>query len=379
MAQMWITMGPQHPMTHGLWTLRVKVDGETVVDTEPELGYIHRGVEKICEARDFTQITPYCDRLCYVSAMTWSHAYIYAAENLLEVEVPERAEYVRLIAVEIQRIASHLMWLGAYSPDIGNLTIFTWCLRDRELFIDLMQELGGARMHYNFPRVGGVKRDLPVGFAQRCRAKIELFLGRLKEYEMLLDESTIFLVRTQGVGLASAEDMVNSGVTGPNLRAAGVNYDVRWAHPYSVYDQLDCTPSVEKPSSVKGADCYDRYRVRMEEMIQSCNMVLEALDKIPGGCETHYASEDEMILAKAPKRAPEGTSGFHHFEDCRGESMFYIEGGGEGRGKYPYRVSIRSPMFITIPFVAKTMIGYKIADIPAIMGSFDPCIGETDR
>ena len=372
-------MGPQHPMTHGLWTLRVKIDGETVVDTEPELGYIHRGVEKICESRDFTQIIPYCDRLCYASAMTWAHSYCYAVEDLLEVDVPERAEYIRLIAVELQRIASHLMWLGAYSPDIGNLTIFTWCLRDRELFIDLMQELGGARMHYNFPRVGGVKRDIPVGFAQRCRAKIALFLSRLPEYEMMLDESTIFLVRTQGVGLASAEDMVNSGVTGPNLRAAGVNYDVRWAHPYSVYDELDWTPSVEKPSSVKGADCYDRYRVRMEEMITACNMVLEALDKLPGGAETHYSPDDEMILAKAPTRAPEGARGFHHFEDCRGESMFYLEGGGEGRGKNPYRVSIRSPMFITIPFVAKTMIGYKIADIPAIMGSFDPCIGETDR
>ncbi len=379
MAQMWITMGPQHPMTHGLWTLRVKVDGETVVDTEPELGYIHRGVEKICEARDFTQITPYCDRLCYVSAMTWAHSYIYSAENLLEVEVPERAEYIRLIATEIQRVTSHLMWLGAYSPDIGNLTIFTWCLRDREMFIDLMQELGGSRLHYNFPRVGGVKRDLPVGFAQRCRAKIALFLERLKEYEMLLDESTVFLVRTQGVGLASAEAMVNAGVTGPNLRAAGVNYDVRWAHPYSVYDELDWTPSVEKPSSVKGADCYDRYRVRMEEMVYSCEMVLEALEKIPGGADSHYSPGDAMIQSKAPLRAPAGSSGFHHYEDCRGESMFYLQGGGEGRGKHPYRVSIRSPMFITIPFVAKTMIGYKIADIPAIMGSFDPCIGETDR
>ncbi|MBT3771497.1 MAG: NADH-quinone oxidoreductase subunit D [Euryarchaeota archaeon] len=379
MAQMWITMGPQHPMTHGLWTLRVKIDGETVVDTEPELGYIHRGVEKICESRDFTQITPYCDRLCYASAMTWAHSYIYAAENLLEVEVPERAEYIRLIANEMQRIASHLMWLGAYTPDTGNLTVFVWCLRDREMFLDLMQELGGSRMHYNFPRVGGVKRDLPIGFADRARAKTKMFLERMQEYEMLLDESTIFLIRTQGVGYAKAEEMVNAGVTGPNVRAAGVNYDVRWAHPYSVYDEIDWEPSVEKQASIKGADCYDRYRVRMEEMRQSALMILDALDKIPGGADTHYSPGDEMILSKAPNRAPEGASGFHHFEDPRGESMFYLQGGGEGRGKSPYRMSIRSPMFITIPFVAKTMIGYKIADIPAIMGSFDPCIGETDR
>ena len=231
MAQMWITMGPQHPMTHGLWTLRVKVDGETIVDTEPELGYIHRGVEKICESREFVQITPYCDRLCYVSAMTWSHSYIYAAEDLLEAEVPERAEYIRLIAMEMQRIASHLMWLGAYAPDIGNLTVFTWAMREREFFLDLMQELGGSRMHDNFPRVGGVKRDLPVGFATRTRAKVQMFLDRIPEYETMLDESTIFLVRTQGVGYATTTDMINAGVTGPNVRAAGVNYDVRWAHP----------------------------------------------------------------------------------------------------------------------------------------------------
>ncbi len=381
MAEMWITMGPQHPMTHGLWTLRVKVDGETVVDTVPELGYIHRGVEKICESRDFTQITPYCDRLCYASAMTWAQSYIYAAEDLLGAEVPERAEYIRLISVEMQRVASHLMWLGAYCPDVGNLTVFVWCLRDRELFLDLLQELGGSRMHYNFPRVGGVKRDLPIGFAMRARAKIEMFLKRLQEYEMLLDESTIFLVRTQGVGACKAEDMINAGVTGPNVRAAGVNYDVRWAHPYSVYDQVDGVASIEKASSNEGSDCYDRYRVRMTEMVESCNMILSALDKIPGGAETHYNKKDEMIYTKPPIRAPAGQTGFHHFEDSRGESTFYLVGGGgkKGRGEFPYRMSIRSPMFITIPYVSKVMIGYKVADIPAIMGSFDPCIGETDR
>ena len=378
MAEMWITMGPQHPMTHGLWTLRVKVDGEIVTDSEPELGFIHRGVEKICESRDFTQITPYCDRLCYVSANTWAQSYVYAAENLLEVEVPERAEYIRLIAVEIQRIASHLMWLGAYTPDVGNLTVFLYCWRDREMFVDLLQELGGSRLHYNFPRIGGVKRDLPIGFAQRARAKINIFFDRLREYETMLDESTIFLIRTQDVGCTKAEDMIAHGVTGPNLRAGGVNYDIRQASPYSVYEELDWEPAVESPS-IKGGDSYDRYRVRMEEMRQSANMVLEALDKIPGGAETHHAHDDPAILAKAPLRAPEGASSIHRFEDSRGEAAFHIIGGGEQRGKYPYRLSIRSPMFITIPYVTKVLIGHKIADIPAIFGSFDPCIGETDR
>ena len=165
--------------------------------------------------------------------MTWANSYIYAAEDLLEVDVPERAEYIRLISAELQRLASHLMWLGAFGPDIGNLTLMTWCMRDREMFLDLLQELGGSRMHYNYPRIGGVKRDLPVGFADRTRAKVKLFEQRIKEYEMMLDQSTIWLVRLQGVGYSRAEDMVNSGVSGPNVRAAGVNYDVRWAHPYS--------------------------------------------------------------------------------------------------------------------------------------------------
>lgn len=233
-------------------------------------------------------------------------------------------------------------------------------------------------MHYNFPRIGGVKRDLPYGFAQRARAKLDLFKQRIQEYESLFDESTVFLVRTQGVGYTKAEEMVNHGVTGPNVRAAGVDYDVRWAHPYSVYSELDWAPAVER-SSIKGADCYDRYRVRVTEMVESANMVLEALERMPGGAETHYEPGDPAIIAKAPSRAPEGTFGSHHFEDSRGESMFHIVGGGEGRGKNPYRVSIRSPMFITIPYASKCMIGYKVADIPAIMGSFDPCIGETDR
>ena len=172
--------------------------------------------------------------------------------------------------------------------------------------------------------------------------------------------------------------MVNHGVSGPNLRAGGVNYDVRWAHPYSVYDELDWQPSVER-SSIKGADCYDRYRVRLEEMRTSADLVLEALERIPGGADTYHEPGDPAILAKAPARAADGATGFHHFEDPRGESMFYVAGGGDERGKNPYRVSIRSPMFITIPYAAKCMIGYKIADVPAIMGSFDPCIGETDR
>ena len=191
---------------------------------------------------------------------THGHIRPFMLQKSVGSGVPERAEYIRLIAVELQRIASHLMWLGAYCPDIGNLTAFVYCLREREMMLDLLQELGGSRMHYNFPRIGGVKRDLPHGFAMRCRAKIETFLRKNTRVKPSLMVARYFLIRTQGVGYAKPEEMVNHGVTGPNLRAGGVNYDVRWAHPYSVYDELDWTPSVER-SSVKGADYYDRYRV----------------------------------------------------------------------------------------------------------------------
>ena len=215
--------------------------------------------------------------------MTWSNSYIYAAEDLLEADVPERAEYIRLLAAELQRLASHLMWLGAFGPDIGNLTLMTWCMRDREMFLDLLQELGGSRMHYNYPRIGGVKRDIPIGFADRMIAKVKLFEKRIEEYEMMLDESTIWLVRLQGVGYANAEEMVEAGVSGPNVRAAGDNYDIRWAHPYSVYDEIDWEPAVEKPTSVKGADCYDRYRVRIEEMRQSLNLIEQTIKLVEEG------------------------------------------------------------------------------------------------
>ena len=226
-------------------------------------------------------------------------------------------------------------------------------------------------------RIGGVKRDIPVGFADRLKAKVQMFEKRIDEYEMLLDESTIFLVRLQGVGYATAEDMIDHGYWSKHSCCWS---KVRCQVGASILSMMkvDWEPAVEKPTSVKIADCYDRYRARMFEMRQCCRMILDAIDKIPGGANTHYANDDEMILAKAPTRAPEGATGFSNYECTRGSSQFYIQGGGEEEEEDAIQV-VYPFSYCPHPYVAKTMIGYKVADIPAIMGSFDPCIGETDR
>jgi NADH-quinone oxidoreductase subunit D len=360
MAEMWINMGPQHPFTHGLWTLRVKVDGETIVDAEPIIGYLHRGFEKLCENRTYPQIIPICDRLCYVAAMSWDHVYVSAVENMLDLEVPLRAEYIRVIALEIQRIASHLVWLSSFMTDLGNLTAFLYAMREREMFIDLLQALCGARMTYNYPRIGGLSQDMPRDFPQQCLKILDLFERRLKEYEYLIEESEVFRIRTQGVGYLSPSDAINLGVTGPALRGSGVPVDLRKTDPYSAYPDFDFEVCVEKD-----CDVYARYRVRINEMYESCKIIRQALKKMPPG----------PVLGKVPHHYPKG-EGYARTEDPRGEAFFYVQGDGTDR---PYRVKIRSPIFVTVSAVPKMLKGYKVADVPSIMGSLDMCLGESDR
>jgi NADH-quinone oxidoreductase subunit D len=360
MVEMWINMGPQHPMTHGLWNLRVLVDGETIIDAKPEIGYLHRGIEKLAEHRTYTQVIPLCDRLGYASAITWSHVYCMAVEELMDVKVPERAEYIRVVAIELQRIASHLMWLAAYAPDLGLLAVFLYALRERELFLDLLQSLSGNRMEYNYPRIGGVRNDLPPNFEYKCLKVLDYFEQKLKEYEELMDESTIFLMRNQDVGVLSKSDAIDLGVSGPTLRGSGSNIDTRVHTPYSVYNEFDW-----EPQSHKDGDCYARYVVRMLEMYESCNIVRQALKKMPSG----------KARIKAPRQAPVGAA-FRRAEDSRGESMMYVVGDGTDR---PYRLRIRSPVFVNILASPKFLIGYKVADVPAIIGSIDLVVGEMDR
>ncbi len=357
---MWINMGPQHPMTHGLWNLRVKVDGETIVDAEPEVGYLHRGLEKLCERRTYTQVIPLTDRLCYGSAMTWSHLYCMTVENLMGIEVPERAEYIRVAAIEMQRIASHLMWLAAYAADLGAIVGFIYAMRDREIFIDLLQALSGSRLTYNFPRVGGVAHDVPPNFERDSLRACNYMEKKLNEWEELYEGSKVFMMRNEGIGLLDKDLAMNLGVTGPPLRASGVKYDLRKDRPYSVYPEIDF-----EPASRTEGDCYARYKVRMEEMRESCKIIRQAVQKMPKG----------KWRIVAPRNGPVGT-GLGRVEDPRGEGMMYVVGDGTPK---PYRLKIRSPIFVTVSAAKHMLVGYKVADVVAIMGGLDMCIGETDR
>jgi len=347
-------------MTHGLWTLRVLVEGETIVEARPEMGYLHRGVEKIAERRRYFMNTVLSDRLCYGSSMTWTHAYIAAVEKLMEVEVPERAEYIRVIVIELQRLASHLMWLAAFLPDLGLLTGLLYSMREREHCLRLLEGLSGNRLLYNYIRIGGVGRDLPAGWPEACERSLRHIEGKLVEYERLYDQSTVFRMRTEGVGIIPRSPGLNWGITGPNIRGSGSDFDIRSHDPYSIYPELDFTPQVEK-----AGDCFARHRVRMREMEQSIYLIRQCLEKIPSG---------PLRSEKVPKRA-EGEA-FSRTEDSRGEAVMYLVGDGSRR---PYRWKIRSPIFTTVSAANHYLRGYKVADIPAILGSVDMCIGETDK
>ncbi|MED6305944.1 MAG: NADH-quinone oxidoreductase subunit NuoD, partial [Candidatus Thermoplasmatota archaeon] len=257
MAEMWISMGPQHPMTHGLWTLKVKVDGETITDADPELGYLHRSVEKMGERRKYFMNTTLTDRLCYASSTTWTHSYVLTVEELMKVEVPERAKYIRTIMLELQRLASHLMWAGAYMPDLGHITGALYFWRDRELFLNLLEVPSGSRLLYNYIRIGGVKRDLPDGFAEKTERVLKLFEQRLDEYSDLFENSKIFRMRTEDVGNFTATQAQNLGITGPNMRGCGTKFDLRKHDPYEVYDEIDW--DIQTREAGPGySDCFSR-------------------------------------------------------------------------------------------------------------------------
>ena len=361
MAEMWLNMGPQHPMTHGLWNLRVKIDGETITEAEPVVGYLHRGWEKLTETRTFPQIIPMADRLCYGASLSWSHCYCLTAEKLLDIEVPERAKYIRTIVLEAQRIGSHLMWLAALGTDLGSYTVFLYPMRERELFLDLMQDLCGARMTYNYPRIGGVRNDVPGTFERDFTRVLDHFEKKIPDYEALCDESTIFHMRMDGVGKLTSEQAMNLGVTGPNLRGSGVDYDIRRDDPYDAYSQVDFDVCVQKEG-----DAFSRYRVRMDELYESVKIIRQAIKDMPKG----------PVRIKPPRNAVKGKSAWAHTEDPRGEAFMYIIGNGDD---HPYRLKVRSPIFCTVSAAPWMLRGYKVADVPAIMGSVDMCLGETDR
>lgn len=357
-----LNMGPQHPSTHGVLRLMLTLDGEVIADVRPVIGYLHRGVEKLCEHRTFPMIEPLTDRLDYVAAISENLGYCGAVERLLAVQVPPRAQWIRVILAELQRIASHLLWLGTHALDMGAMTMFFYTFREREMILDLFEAFCGARLTYNSMRIGGLYEDLPRGWTDQVRHFLKIFPARQKEYEQLLTVNRIWLGRTQGVGILTSEDAVALGVSGPTLRASGVDYDVRKAQPYSSYE----TFQFDVPLG-KNGDTYDRYVVRMEEMRQSCRIVQQALDTLPEG----------DIRAKVAKYIrPAAGEVYHVVESPRGEQGFYIVTTG---GEMPYRMRFRSPSFVNLQALPTMCRGRLVADVVAVIGSIDIVLGDVDR
>jgi len=382
-----INMGPSHPATHGVLRVVLQLDGETVVKAVPHLGYLHRGMEKLAENRTYLQFIPYTDRMDYLSPLCANVGFALAVEELLGVRVPPRCEVIRVLASELARIGSHLVWLGTHALDIGAATVFFHTFKDREWHYDLVEDLCGARLTTSYTRVGGVAHDVTKEWLGKLREFVDAFSGRVDEYESLLTNNAIWLERTQGVGSLTAEQAISHGMTGPSLRATGVEYDVRKARPYSGYENYD----FEVPTGTEG-DVYDRYLVRIEEMRQAARILDQALRNLPDG---PVNIDDPKIFLPPKKRVltsmeeliqqfmivtegfdcPEGEI-YHSTEVPKGELGFYIISTG---GKSPYRLRIRSPSFNNVSTLPVLVEGGLIADVIANIASLDPVMGEVDR
>jgi len=361
--EMELNFGPQHPSTHGVLRLKLRVDGERVVECYPIIGYLHRGTEKLFELHPFFQNVPHTDRMDYVAAATNNLAYVGAVEKLVGLTVPPRARYIRTILSELQRISSHLVWLATHAIDIGAMTPFFYCFREREMILDLFEQYCGARLTLNCMRPGGQPYDLPVGWVDRCREFVALFPGRVDEYEELLTENRIWKRRTVGVGVLPPEVALDYGVTGPMLRASGVAMDLRKDAPYEAYDEVDFEIAVRE-----NGDTYDRYLVRVEEMRQANRIVAQCLDRLPEG----------PIMAKRPRvlKAPQNSEAYFAIEGPKGELGFYLVGDGTPQ---PWRCHVRPPSFMNLQSLPELAEGHLIADLVALIGTTDIVLGEVDR
>jgi len=384
---MTINMGPQHPSTHGVLRLVLDIDGETVVKITPHVGFLHRGVEKLAEHKTYHQFITLTDRLDYLAPISNNLGYVLAVEKLLDIEVPKRSQYIRVLLCELTRISSHLLWLATHALDIGAMTVFFYCFRERETLYDIFEMVSGARMNLSYLRIGGVARDLPDGFIEKVREFINTFPSKLKDYETLLTKNKIWLMRTKDVGIISAEDAIDYGLSGPSIRGSGVKWDIRKSEPYSSYDELDFIVPVGE-----NGDVYDRYIVRIEEMRQSNEIVRQAMDNLPAG----KLNADIPDVVPPPKEEIKSSmeSLIHHFkivtegicppagevyvgiEAPKGELGYYIVSDGT---KNPYRVKIRPPSFVNLEGLQKMSEGHLVADVVAIIGSLDIVLGEIDR
>lgn len=356
-----LNLGPQHPSTHGVFRIILELDGENVVKAIPVPGYLHRGIEKLAEARTYTQVIPFTDRMDYLAGMLMNWGYVQTVEKMLAVEVPERAEYIRVIVGELSRIASHMMAIGAYGADLGALTAFTYTFRDREKVLDLLEMVSGSRMTFNFIRIGGVADDFPEEFYPAVRQFLDELPSMCDEYDGLITGNEIFQARTKHVGIITPEMGINYSLSGPTLRGSGVDFDLRKKRPYSVYDRFD----FEVPLGQNG-DCFDRFRIRIEEMRQSGRIIQQALEQIPQG----------DIRAKVPKviKPPAGDA-YTEIESSKGVYGSYVVSDGSAK---PYRVHFRRPSFVNLGCLSKLCEGWKIADVVAILGSIDIVLGEVD-
>ncbi|MGN7612564.1 NADH-quinone oxidoreductase subunit D [Magnetococcales bacterium HHB-1] len=382
-----INFGPQHPAAHGVLRLMLELDGEIVERADPHIGFLHRGTEKLLEHKTYVQGLPYFNRLDYMSMIAEEHPWVLAVEKLADIEVPERAQYVRVIFAELTRLLNHLLFLAAHGLDVGAMTMFIYCFREREEILDIYEGVSGARLHAAYFRPGGVSKDLPDGMAERISAFVDNFPAKIDEYETLLTENRIWKQRLVDIGVISAEEAMDYGFVGPMLRGSGVAYDVRKAEPYDAYDKVDFDIPVGK-----NGDCYDRYLVRVEEMRQSCRIIRQSLDQMPEG-----PVREEDFKVSSPYRMDmhqKMESLIHHFklytegftvkagevyvptESPKGEFGVYVVSDGSNK---PYRVKIRAAGYNHLQGLEKLVKGHMIADVTTVIGTIDIVFGEIDR
>lgn len=360
--EMLLNVGPQHPSTHGVFRLILKIDGEIIKEAKPVIGYLHRGTEKLAEDLQYTQIIPYTDRMDYVSAMTNNYCLCHAVETMMKIEIPERAEYLRVMAMELGRVSSHLVWWGTFLLDLGATSPLLYAFRDREMILNMLNELSGARITFNYMRVGGVKWDAPDGWVDKVREFIPYMREQIAGYHDLVTGNEIFMNRVKGIGTYTKEDALNYSLSGPNLRCTGIKWDLRKNEPYSIYDRFD----FDVPTQETG-DVWARYHVRFAEMLESLKILEQACEQFP---------QQGEIMAKVPKivKAPKGEA-FVRIESPRGEIGCYIASDGK---KEPYRLKFRRPSFYNLQILPKLLEGQSISNLIAILGAVDIILGEVD-
>ncbi|NUM70927.1 MAG: NADH dehydrogenase (quinone) subunit D [Ignavibacteriaceae bacterium] len=385
--EMILNMGPQHPATHGVLRVLLRLDGETVVASVPDLGYLHRGYEKMAENMSYYEYIPHTDRLDYISPPANNTAYCLAVEKLLGIEAPKRAQYIRMIFCELSRIASHMIAIGALGMDVGALTVFMWCIREREKILNIYDLVCGARFTTSYTRIGGVSVDINDVAKAKIAEFIDQFLGQLEEIEKLINTNRIFLERLDGIGVISKEEAISLGITGPTLRGSGVEHDIRTASPYLCYNEVDFKVAVQTEG-----DSLARYFVRADEVRESAKIIRQCLERMPSGdtmlnspkkvlprkTEVYTKMEElihDFMIMNFGVKPPVGEI-YSAVENPKGELGFYIVSRGEG---HPWKMKIKSPSFTNLQSLGPLVAGHMVSDVVAIIGSIDPVMGEADK